>query len=130
MNEPEQKQQIYHVTIDTNVFIRAIIQTDNIANELIRFWRNRCFILVLPRMVVEELQDVVSRRSFNRKYRFQLRKALDLIDEINQNASIVEIKSSFEFCRDVSDNPLVDCAIQEKVHFLVSYDKDILYHFY
>ncbi len=126
MNEPEQRLQIYHATIDTNIFVRAIIQADNLANELIKLWRNKNFILVLPKMVVEELQDVVSRRSFIRRYRFQLRKAAGLIDEINQKASIVEIKFSFEFCRDVSDNPLVDCAIQEKVQFLVSYDKDLL----
>ncbi|RKU14478.1 putative toxin-antitoxin system toxin component, PIN family [Candidatus Poribacteria bacterium] len=126
MNEPEQRQQIYRATLDTNVFVRAIIQTDNLANELIRLWRNKYFVLVLPKMVVEELQDVVSRRSFIRKYQYPLTRATHLIDEINQRATIVEIQSSFEFCRDVSDNPLVDCAIQEKVHFLVSYDKDLL----
>ena len=126
MNEPEQRLQIYRATLDTNIFVRAIIQTDNLANELIKLWRNKNFILVLPKMVVEELQNVLSRRSFIRRYRFQLRKAAGLIDEINQKATIVEIKSSFEFCRDVSDNPLVDCAIQEKVQFLVSYDKDLL----
>ena len=103
-----------------------MIQTDNLANELIKLWRDRNFILVLPKMVVEELQDVVSRRSFIQRYQFQIRKATSLIDEINQKATIVEIKSTFEFCRDVSDNPLVDCAIQEKVHFLVSHDKNLL----
>ena len=77
-------------------------------------------------MVVEELQDVVSRRSFIRRYQFPLTRATSLIDEINQKATIVEIRYSFEFCRDVNDDPLVDCAIQEKVQFLVSYDKDLL----
>jgi predicted nucleic acid-binding protein len=76
-------------------------------------------------MVVEELQDVMSRRSFLRRYQFPLIRATSLIDEINQKATIVEITSSFEFCRDVNDDPLVDCAIQEKVQFLVSYDKDL-----
>ena len=126
MNDPEQRMRVYRATLDTNIFIRSLIQTDNLSNELIEIWRNKNFILVLPKMVVEELQYLVSLRSFIRRYRFQLRKATALIDEINQKASIVEIKSSFEFCRDVNDDPLVDCAIQEKVQFLVSYDKDLL----
>ena len=120
MREPEQWQQIYRATLDTNVFVRAVIQTDNLANELITLWRNKHFILVLPKVVVEELQDVVSRRSFIRRYQFPLTRATSLIDEINQKATIVEIRYSFEFCRDVNDDPLVDCAIQEKVQFLVS----------
>ena len=126
MNEPAHRLQIYRATLDTNIFVRAIIQTDSLVNELIKLWRNRNFILVLPKMVVEELRDVLSRRSIIRRYQYPLTKATSLIDEINQKATIVEIKSSFEFCRDVNDDPIVDCAIQEKVQFLVSYDKDLL----
>ena len=126
MNEPKQRLQIYRATLDTNIFVRAIIQTDSLANELIKLWRNRNFILVLPKMVVEELRDVLSRRSIIRRGQYPLTRATSLIDEINQKATIIEIKSSFEFCRDVNDDPLVDCAIQEKVQFLVSYDKDLL----
>ena len=126
MNEPEQRLRIYRATLDTNIFVRAIIQTDSLVNELIKLWRNRNFTLVLPKMVVEELRDVLSRRSIFRRYQYPLTKATSLIDEINQKATIVEIKSSFESCRDVNDDPIVDCAIQEKVQFLVSYDKDLL----
>lgn len=126
MNEPAHRLQIYRATLDTNIFVRAIIQTDSLVNELIKLWRNRNFTLVLPKMVVEELRDVLSRRSIIRRYQYPLTKATSLIDEINQKAIIVEIKSSFEFCRDVNDDPIVDCAIQEKVQFLVSYDKDLL----
>ncbi len=121
MNEPEQRLRIYRATLDTNIFVRAIIQTDSLVNELIKLWRNRNFTLVLPKMVVEELRDVLSRRSIIRRYQYPLTKATSLIDEINQKATIVEIKSSFESCRDVNDDPIVDCAIQEKVQFLVSY---------
>ena len=126
MNEPEQRLRIYRAILDTNIFIRSVIQTDNLANELIKLWRNKCFILILPKVVVEEIQDVLSRRSFVRRFQYSLTRATNLIDEINQEATVVEITSSFEFCRDANDNPLVDCAIQEKVQFLVSYDKDIL----
>lgn len=126
MNEPEHRLQIYRATLDTNIFVRSIIQTDSLANELIKLWRNRNFILVLPKTVIEELQAVLSRRSIIGKYQYPLIRSTHLIDEINQKATIVEIQSSFEFCRDVNDDPLVDCAIQERVQFLVSYDKDLL----
>lgn len=126
MSENEQWMRVYNATIDTNVFIRAIIRMENLANKLISFWHDEKYNLVLPQDAVNELQNVLTRRDLIRKYQYPHRRVTDLINRINQDAHVVDIASSFGFCRDPKDNALVDCAIQEKVQFLVSYDKDLL----
>ncbi len=59
------------------------------------------------------------------QYRYTLDEVADLIDLLYQ-ASIVEITSSFELCRDATDNMFLDCAVSGRVQFLVSTDKDLI----
>ena len=126
MNENEHWMRVYYATLDTNIFIRSVIRMENLANKLISLWLDKKYNLVLPQATVNELQNVLTRRDLIRKYQYPHRRVIDLINRLYQDAHVVDISSSFGFCRDPKDNPLVDCAIQEKVQFLVSYDKDIL----
>lgn len=126
MSENEHWMRVYYATLDTNIFIRSIIRMENLANKLISLWYNEKYNLVLPQAAVNEIQNVLTRRDLIRKYQYPHRRVINLIHRLNQDAQIVDIPSSFGFCRDPKDNPLVDCAIQEKVQFLVSYDKDIV----
>ena len=126
MSENEHWMRVYYATLDTNIFIRSIIRMENLANKLILLWYDEKYNLVLPQAAVNELQNVLTRRNLIRKYQYPQRRVINLINRLNQDAHLVDITSSFGFCRDPKDNPLVDCAIQEKVQFLVSYDKDIV----
>ena len=126
MHQTEQWLRVYRATLDTNIFIRSVIRMDNLANELISRWLDEQFILVLPQETVDELQNVLSRSTLIRKYQYPPRRAANLVDKLNRDANIVNISFSLGLCRDAKDNPLVDCAIQERVQFLVSYDKDLL----
>ncbi len=126
MRETEQWLRVYRATLDTNIFIRSVIRMDNLANELLSRWLDGQFILVLPQAAVDELQNVLSRRALIRKHQYPPRRVTNLIDKLNRDADIVHIPFSLGLCRDAKDNPLIDCAIQERVQFLVSYDKDLL----
>ncbi len=126
MRENDQRMRVYYATLDTNIFIRAIIRMENLANRLISLWHEKKYNLVLPQATVNEIQNVLTCRNLIRKYQYPQRRVTDLINRLNQDAHVVDISSSFGLCRDPKDNPLIDCAIQEKVQFLVSYDKDIL----
>ncbi len=126
MQETEKWLRVYSATLDTNIFIRSMIRMDNLSNKLISLWLEKKFILVLPQATIDELQNVLSRRALIRKHRYPSRRVGDLIDKLKGEAEIVNIRLPLGLCRDAKDNPLVDCAIQEKVQFLVSYDKDLL----
>lgn len=127
MNDHEQRWQIYRVTFDTNIFVRRVIQQDNLSNRLIKIWREKRFILVISLPIIDEIVDVLSRQKLRQRHRYRSDQVTDLINLLHE-ADIVEVKTSFELLsdRDPKDNMVVDCAITGRVHFLVSYDKDLI----
>ena len=125
MNEHEQRWRVYRATFDTNIFVRSLIQKDNLANYLISLWLEGRFVLVLSQAIVDEVRDVLLRPTLMRKLQYTRTEAMRLINLLPQ-ASIVEVTSSAELCRDPTDDKFVDCAISGRVQFLVSYDKDLV----
>ena len=124
MSEPENWQRVYRATLDTNIFVRVLLQEGNLANHLLSLWREGRFVLVLSQAIVAEVQEVLSRPSLKQKFRSQA--ATQLINLLTQRAKIIEVPFSYKLCRDVEDNRFVDCAIFGRVQFLVSYDNDLI----
>ena len=81
---------------------------------------------MLSRAIVDEVRDVLLRPYLVEKYRYSPEAAERLINLLIQRALLVEIPFSFGLCRDVNDDPFVDCAVLGRVQFLVSYDNDFL----
>ena len=126
MNEPENRWRVYRATFDTNIFVRSLIQTENLANHLISLWLDGRFILVLSQAIVDEVRDVLLRPALMRELQYTPIEAMRLINLLPQ-ASIVEVNTSFGLChRDPTDNIFVDCAILGRVQFLVSTDNDLI----
>ena len=126
MNEPENRWRVYRATFDTNIFVRSVIQTDNLPNHLIALWREGRFVLVLSQSIIDEVWEVLSRSKMRQKYQYTLTKVRNLVNLLQQ-ARVVEVSTSFGLChRDPTDNMFVDCAISGRVQFLVSYDNDLI----
>ena len=125
MNEHEQRWRVYRATFDTNIFVRSLIQKDNLANYLISLWLDGQFILVLSQAIVDEVRGVLLRPDLMRELQYTRTAAMRLINLLPQ-ANIVEVTSSVELCRDPKDDKFIDCAISGRVQFLVSYDKDLI----
>ena len=126
MSEPEHRWRIYRVTIDTNVFLRSLIRRNNDANHLLSLWRDLRFVLVLSQAILDELREVLSRPHLIQKYSYTRQSVTRLVNLLGQRAAIVEVPFSYEFCRDVKDIMVADCAVWGRVQFLVSYDNDFL----
>ena len=125
MNEHEQRWRVYRATFDTNIFVRSLIQKENLANHLISLWLEGRFVLVLSQAIVAEIQGVLLRPALMRELQYTRAEAIRLINFLPQ-ASIVEVTSSTELCRDPTDHKFVDCAISGRVQFLVSADNDLV----
>ncbi len=125
MNEHEQRWRVYRATFDTNIFVRSLIQKENLANHLISLWLEGRFVLVLSQAIVDEVRGVLLRPALMRELQYTRTEAMRLINLLPQ-ASIVEVTSSAELCRDPKDDTFVDCAVSGRVQFLVSYDKDLV----
>ncbi len=125
MNENENRWRVYRATFDTNIFVRSLIRKGNLANHLLSLWQAGRFVLVLSHAIIDEVQEVLSRRKMLRQYRYTLEEVTNLINLLHQ-ANIVENTSSFALCRDAIDNMFLDCAVSGRVQFLVSTDKDLI----
>ena len=126
MNEPENRWRVYRATFDTNIFVRTVIRKNNLPNHLLSLWREERFVLVLSQSIIDEVEEVLSRRRLRLKYQYTLNEVRDLV-HLLQQASVVEVNTSFELChRDPTDNIFVDCAILGRVEFLVSTDGDLV----
>ena len=125
MNEPENRWRVYRATFDTNIFVRSLIQKENLANHLISLWLDGRFVLVLSQAIVDEVRGVLLRPALMRELQYTRTEAMRLINLLSQ-ARIVEVTSSAELCRDPKDDIFVDCAVSGRVQFLVSYDNDLI----
>lgn len=127
MSNHEVRWRVYRATFDTNVFFRALTRPGNLASHLVALGLGKRFILVLSQAIIDEVQTVMSRREVVRKYPRVPGETTSLINGLKENAIIItEVPFSFALCRDVKDDKFVDCAILERVQFLVSYDNDLL----
>ena len=128
MSEPEIWLRVYRATLDTNIFLRALIRKGNVSDRILELWQTGRFVLVLSQAILDEIRDVLLRPSLLRKYHYSPEIATQLIDLLTQRAIIVDVPFSLELCRDPNDDPFIDCAVLGRVHFLVSYDNDLLAH--
>ena len=125
MNEPEHRQRVYRVTVDTNIFLRSF-QKGSPADHLVSLWRNMRFVLALSAAILDEVREVLLRPHLMERYSYTQQEAIDLINELTQRAITVEVPDSYKLCRDPEDDRFVDCAIWSRAQFLVSYDNDII----
>ena len=109
-----------------NIFIRALIRKGNLSDRILGLWRGDRFVLVLSETIFSEIRTVLLRPSLIRRYRYSPEAVSQLIDLLTQQAILIDMPFSLKLCRDPKDNPFVDCAVLGRVHFLVSYDNDIL----
>jgi len=126
VSEPELRWRVYRITIDTNVFLRSLIGSKNNATHLLSLWHELRFVLVLSHAILDEIREVLSRPHLIQKYSYTLHSVTQLINLLGQRSVIVEVPFSYKLCRDVEDDPVVDCAVWGRVQFLVSYDNDFL----
>lgn len=126
MSEPEHRWRVYRATFDTNVFLRSLFREQNRANYLLSLLLDNRLVLVLSQPIIDEVQKVASRPHLIRKYQYTPQAIANLVDLLTHRSVFVEVPFSYQLCRDVSDDYVVDCAIWGRVQFLVSYDKDLL----
>ncbi|MEP2774122.1 MAG: putative toxin-antitoxin system toxin component, PIN family [Fulvivirga sp.] len=80
--------------------------------------------LVFSEELLQEFIDVAERPKL-KKY-FRSKDISELIDLFDEYGDLVKVKTKVKKCRDPKDNFLLSLAIDGKVDFLVTGDKDLL----
>lgn len=112
----------YRVIIDTNLWISFLISKDYSKLDEILFTKKAT--LVFSQELLDEFITVVRRPKFRRF--FSPSDIEDVIETIEEYAEFIDVNASENACRDEKDNFLLSLAIDGKVDFLLTGDKDLL----
>jgi len=112
----------YRVIIDTNIWVSFLI--GKMLSGLDDLIIDNRVQLLLSDELLEELNDVLHRPKFQ-KY-FSVDMINELISLMLGKIEMVEIKETFDVCRDPKDNFLLDLCLSGKADYLVTGDEDLL----
>lgn len=110
------------VVFDTNILVSFLI--GKVLSGLEDFIIDNRIQILLSDELLEEMNDVLHRPKFQ-KY-FTKDVINELIALMLSKVEIVEIKETFDVCRDPKDNFLLDLCVSGKADYLVTGDEDLL----
>lgn len=112
----------YRVVIDTNIWVSFLI--GKMLSGLEDLIIDNSVQLLLSDELLEEMNDVLHRPKFQKYF------SVDMINELVSlmlgKVEMVEIKETFDICRDPKDNFLLDLCHSGNAYYLVTGDEDLL----
>jgi len=108
---------------DTNVVISALLLRHSIACQALDRAAQRGKLLI-SHVTVEELNDVLRRKGFERYITEEER--MEFLSAFVRDGVLVEIVERVEACRDPKDNKFLELAVNGKATCIVSGDEDLL----
>jgi len=115
------------IVIDTNLFVSALWTPTGAPAQLLQFWRDGTFLLVMSDMVLAELSTVLARKRFDQLRIIQPGAIEELLDLLQQKAySPGEVVDVPAYERDPKDTMFLALALAGKADAIVSGDKDLL----
>jgi putative PIN family toxin of toxin-antitoxin system len=110
------------IILDTNLWISFLISKN--FTEIDELVQEKNITLIFSNESLEEFIEVVKRPKFEKFFsRKDIEKLLDIFD---QYAELIKVKSKMNICRDPKDNFLLNLAVDGKVDYLITGDKDLL----
>jgi putative PIN family toxin of toxin-antitoxin system len=110
------------IILDTNLWISFLISKNFL--EIDNLVQAENITLIFSNESLEEFIEVVERPKFKKFFsKKDIEKLLDIFD---QYAELIKVKSKIDICRDPKDNFLLNLAVDGKVDYLVTGDKDLL----
>ncbi|MGH2586721.1 MAG: putative toxin-antitoxin system toxin component, PIN family [Dehalococcoidia bacterium] len=113
-------------TVDTNIWVSAVISSLGPPARLEAAFRAGRFILVTSPPLLEEVTGVLLRPRLARRYGVTSERIADIIDLMRDRAESVEVTGSIHVCRDADDDAVLETAVLGNVDVVVSGDKDVL----
>jgi putative PIN family toxin of toxin-antitoxin system len=114
------------VTVDTNIWVSAVISSHGAPARLERAFRTGRFTLVTSEPLLDETEGVLLRPRLVRRYGVTSERVSELLQLQRDHADIVEITGMLSVCRDPDDDVVIETAINGKADVLISGDSDLL----
>lgn len=111
--------------LDTQVFVRALINPKSRSGLLLSTYYDR-FQIVLSPEVIAEILEVIFRSKLLEKYQKLREIDPEQVIALLAEAEIVEPKEKLTVCRDPDDDKFLECAVAGEASYIVSEDQDLL----
>ena len=113
--------------VDTNLFISALIVPKSKPSQLINAWKRDSYILATSSPMLTELEEVLRRPKYEKKYGITPSMRRNLISGIRQRAIVLtKLRLPSIPIRDPKDAIVLATALEAHSDFLVTGDNDLL----
>jgi putative PIN family toxin of toxin-antitoxin system len=102
-------------TVDTNIWVASLLSRVGAPAQVRRAYRDGRFTLVTSEPLLTELEGVLARPQFVRKYGITSA----------ESAELVAVPGAIRVCRDPNDDVVIETAVLGHVDILVSGDADL-----
>lgn len=113
---------------DCNIIWQSFFFGEGVSAECKRFVDDDVIELLLSRQILEEVREVMNRPELLAKYSTISEVSIDrYLEDLAKNSRFYRsVPRHYIFERDPDDEPYIDLAIEGKVDFLVTRDRDLL----
>ena len=110
------------LTFDTNVLLSATLWDGSVAQKLLfELIRNNIKIYSSP-FIINEYQTIL-----NRDFDFSTEEISEIMDKVLSFIVLITPKIKVDVVKDdPKDNPIIECALESKSNYIITYDKHLL----
>lgn len=114
------------VVVDTNIIISAAIKPQGTVGSVLLRLRQREYLLLLSRAILNEVVAVLHRPLLRRKYQLSDHIVRSTLRLIVLRSELVRPDIQIAACRDPHDDKFLEAAVSGKADVIVSGDNDLL----
>ena len=114
------------VLLDTNQLVSSVLSARGIQGRIVDEWRRQAFLLFVAPGQVDEIAEVLSRRTFAKKYPLLSTDREALLALLHAEAVLLPDARPPGVCRDPDDDHLLGCAAARRVDYIVTGDSALL----
>ncbi|HEY4033350.1 MAG TPA: putative toxin-antitoxin system toxin component, PIN family [Ktedonobacteraceae bacterium] len=115
------------VVVDTNLFVRGLLNKQGQPFALLEAWHAKRFTLVMSDEQRAELEDVLARPRLIKRYHLSPSEADALLALVNRLSQRVVLTGALPVAvRDVKDEMILASAVEGAAHYLITGDDDLL----
>jgi len=114
------------VVLDANVIVSAVISPYGNSAEILRFWEQEKFDLLISIPILEEVHRVCYYPKIKEKYRLTGERIEQVITLLAMAILVEPVETLAVIQKDESDNRYLECAVSGDAGFLVTGDMHLL----
>jgi len=109
-------------TLDTNFLVSATQWNYSISHKLLEKFIRENHELFTTKEILEEFEDILKR-----DFKYSNEESRNIIERVLQFLTLVAPSEKVNVVKeDVDDNKIIECALESKAEYIISYDQHLL----